>query len=106
VASVAIYFKNGDVLGVGAAADQAVAIYRGLTSEVENDFLDLGALGDGFPRIAIRIADVQSILLNPMDVETVYYHTSAIRHARLVAELQSGLRAAAAPGEDTPKTSG
>jgi len=77
MASIAIFFRNGDVLQLGSAIEPAnEAYHRIITSD--GDFVDLSSIL-GLPRFGIRCDDVVHVAVFPADTTTTYYHSAFMR---------------------------
>jgi hypothetical protein len=77
MASISIYFRNGDTLTVGSSVELANQAYERIITS-KTDFVDMSSVV-GLPRIAIRSDDVICVFFNPSDTTSTYWHSASLR---------------------------
>lgn len=103
MASISIYFRNGDFITLGCELDVANSAYNAFCN-TEDDFVSLGVL-ENMPRFAFRIAEVVAVVVDPMDTKTVFYTSSGVRNAELQSRIPPQLPStpSAPPPEAAPQ---
>jgi hypothetical protein len=90
MASLTIYFNSGECLAVGSSPEAIGQAYSKLASS-DAEFVDLSSI-PGLSKIAIRPASIDVMLLDPNDVQTVWWHSAMTKAQRRTVALQLDAR--------------
>lgn len=77
MASLSIYFRNGDLLILGNSPKFTNAAYEALLN-AEEEFVELGTMLDALPKYCIRRSEVIGLVVNPGD-QTIFWHSANAR---------------------------